>query len=45
MEAQSPMNRYGRAQEVAWAAVFLLSDEASFVTGSEMTVDGGVTGH
>jgi NAD(P)-dependent dehydrogenase (short-subunit alcohol dehydrogenase family) len=45
MEAQSPMNRYGRAEEVAWAAVFLLSDEASFVTGSERTVDGGVTGH
>jgi NAD(P)-dependent dehydrogenase (short-subunit alcohol dehydrogenase family) len=45
MEAQSPMNRYGRAEEVAWAAVFLLSDEASFVTGSEMTVDGGFTAH
>lgn len=45
MEAQSPMNRYGRADEVAWAAVFLLSDEASFVTGSELYVDGGFTAH
>jgi 3alpha(or 20beta)-hydroxysteroid dehydrogenase len=45
MEAQSPMNRYGRPEEVAYAAVFLLSDEASFVTGSEMYVDGGFTAH
>jgi NAD(P)-dependent dehydrogenase (short-subunit alcohol dehydrogenase family) len=28
------MNRYGRPEEVAWAAIFLLGDEASFVTGS-----------
>jgi NAD(P)-dependent dehydrogenase (short-subunit alcohol dehydrogenase family) len=45
MEAQSPMNRYGTAQEVAYAVVFLLSDESSFVTGSELTVDGGFTAH
>jgi cyclopentanol dehydrogenase len=45
MEAQSPMNRYGRPEEVAYAAVFLLSDESSFVTGSEMYVDGGFTAH
>ena len=45
MEAQSPMNRYGRAEEIAYAVVYLLSDEASFVTGSELTVDGGFTAH
>jgi NAD(P)-dependent dehydrogenase (short-subunit alcohol dehydrogenase family) len=45
MEAQSPLNRYGRPEEVAYAAVFLLSDESSFVTGSEMYVDGGFTAH
>ncbi len=45
MEAQSPMNRYGRAEEIAYSVVYLLSDEASFVTGSELTVDGGFTAH
>jgi len=39
------MNRYGRAEEVAHAVVHPLSDESSFVTGSELTVDGGFTAH
>jgi NAD(P)-dependent dehydrogenase (short-subunit alcohol dehydrogenase family) len=45
MEAMSPLGRFGRSEEVAWAALFLLTDEASFVTGSAMVVDGGYSTH
>ena len=38
-----PMGRPGRPEEVANAALFLLSDEASFVNGIAMPVDGGIT--
>lgn len=38
-----PLGRIGEAAEVAAAAVFLASDEASFVTGVDLKVDGGVT--
>lgn len=38
-----PMGRFGEAQEIAYAALFLASDEASFVTGSNFLVDGGIT--
>jgi NAD(P)-dependent dehydrogenase (short-subunit alcohol dehydrogenase family) len=38
-----PLRRFGQADEVANAALFLISDEASFVTGAELTVDGGLT--
>jgi 3-oxoacyl-[acyl-carrier protein] reductase len=36
-----PLNRYGRVEEVASAFAFLASDEASFITGTELVVDGG----
>jgi 3-oxoacyl-[acyl-carrier protein] reductase len=36
-----PLNRYGRVEEVANAFAFLASDEASFITGTELVVDGG----
>ena len=38
-----PMARYGKPEAVAYAVLFLASDESSFVTGSEVVVDGGWT--
>ena len=36
-------DRLGRPDEIAWGAVFLASDEASFMTGSDLLIDGGYT--
>jgi len=38
-----PMQRWGRADEIAAAALFLVSDESSFMTGQAMVVDGGLS--
>jgi NAD(P)-dependent dehydrogenase (short-subunit alcohol dehydrogenase family) len=38
-----PMGRFGKSAEIANAALFLASDEASFVTGTNLQVDGGLT--
>jgi len=42
-ETWCPMGRMGTPWDVAKASLFLASDEASFITGAELVVDGGVT--
>ncbi len=39
----SPMNRMGKPEEIAKAVVWLCSDEASYITGETLTIDGGMT--
>lgn len=43
VETKVPLGRFGEADEVAKAAVFLASEQASFVTGTELVVDGGLS--
>jgi NAD(P)-dependent dehydrogenase (short-subunit alcohol dehydrogenase family) len=43
LDALHPLGHVGEPDDVAWAAVYLASDEAKFVTGSELVVDGGYT--
>lgn len=40
--ADTPLKRLGRAEEVAYGALFLASDESSYVTGVELPIDGGI---
>ena len=43
LDALHPLGHVGEPDDIAWAAVYLASDEAKFVTGSELVIDGGYT--
>jgi len=43
--ALHPLGHMGEPDDIAWGAVYLASDEAKFVTGSELVIDGGYTAH
>ncbi|MDD5178273.1 MAG: SDR family oxidoreductase [Candidatus Nanoarchaeia archaeon] len=43
MDSMHPLGRVGKPEEVAYAALFLASDESSFITGHSLIVDGGFT--
>ena len=42
-DALHPLGHIGEPDDIAWAAVYLASDEAKFVTGAELVIDGGYT--
>jgi NAD(P)-dependent dehydrogenase (short-subunit alcohol dehydrogenase family) len=41
--SRTPLGHMGEADDIAWGAVYLASDEAKFVTGAELVIDGGYT--
>ena len=41
--SQIPVGRIGRPEDIAYGVLYLASDEAAFVTGSELVIDGGFT--
>jgi NAD(P)-dependent dehydrogenase (short-subunit alcohol dehydrogenase family) len=43
LDALHPLGHVGEADDIAWACVYLASDESKFVTGAELVVDGGYT--
>lgn len=42
LEAQTPMGRFGDTDDIAWAALYLASEEAKFVTGQTLSPNGGL---
>lgn len=45
IQSQVPLGRFGEPKEIAGVAAFLFSEDASYVTGADYTVDGGMTMH
>ncbi len=45
VDAQHPLGRWGKPEEIAGGIVYLCSPAASFMTGSELVIDGGFTAH
>jgi len=43
LTTQVPAHRFGRPEEIAKTIVFLASDEASFIVGSDVIIDGGLS--
>ena len=41
--ARIPLGRFGKPDDMAYAALYLASDESAFITGAELSVDGGIT--
>ena len=44
LRARQPMGRLGQPEEIASMVHYLVSDEAAFITGALMAIDGGITG-
>jgi NAD(P)-dependent dehydrogenase (short-subunit alcohol dehydrogenase family) len=43
LTAHIPVGRLGRPDEIAWAVRFLASDEASYITGATLDINGGIS--
>ena len=43
LEKIIPLNRVGKPEDISNASMFLLSDQANYITGTELIVDGGIT--
>ena len=43
IHSRTPMARFGKPEEIAYGSLFLCTDEASFITGAELVIDGGWT--
>jgi NAD(P)-dependent dehydrogenase (short-subunit alcohol dehydrogenase family) len=42
-KSKYPLKRFGKPEDIAYASIYLLSDAASWVTGSALVIDGGST--